>query len=94
MESASIIERAFAADCVDESIPGDWEDVQVELGLKPFREKPRLPLFGMRERASVQFPSHDSATGGERKARRKVKVKRKQAKKSRKTTRKKKKKKK
>ena len=91
VESAPIIERAFAANCVDESIPGDWEDVQVELGLKPFREKPRLPLFFGRDEELESVPLAPSAS--ERKARRKVKVKRKQAKKSRKTTRKKKKKK-
>jgi hypothetical protein len=36
-----LIERAFAAGRVDEMVLGDWEDVQVELGLKPARETPR-----------------------------------------------------
>jgi hypothetical protein len=40
-ESANLIERAFAAERVDESVMGDWEDVQIELGLKGSRSKPR-----------------------------------------------------
>lgn len=96
MESVPIIERAFAADRVDESIHGDWEDVQVELGLKPFRERPRRPLFFGRDEDldTVPLTPYDSGTASERKARRKAKAKRKQAKKSRKINRKKKKKKK
>lgn len=34
VESAGAIERAFQAKRVDETITGDWDDVQVELGLK------------------------------------------------------------
>jgi hypothetical protein len=37
---ASVIERAFAAKRVDESIVGDWEDVQIDLGLKKERSTP------------------------------------------------------
>jgi hypothetical protein len=44
VESAATMERAFAADCVDPTIAGDWEDVQVGLGLKTARETPR-PRF-------------------------------------------------
>jgi Protein of unknown function (DUF1186)/PBS lyase HEAT-like repeat len=40
-EAAPAIERAFADERVDESIPGDWEDVQVALGLIPERISPR-----------------------------------------------------
>jgi hypothetical protein len=32
-EAAPIIERAFAAECVDLMVAGDWGDVQAELGL-------------------------------------------------------------
>ena len=49
LEAAPAIERAFAADCVDLSIAGDWDDVQVELGLKSPVEKLQRrysPLFG------------------------------------------------
>jgi hypothetical protein len=35
------MQAAFAADRVDTSIAGDWEDVQVELGLKTKRNQPR-----------------------------------------------------
>ena len=33
VESAPVMERSFAADAVDLMMMGDWEDVQVELGL-------------------------------------------------------------
>ena len=36
-EAAPLMERAFAADRVDELIGGDWEDTQVRLGLLPER---------------------------------------------------------
>jgi hypothetical protein len=50
-ESLPLIERAFASDNVDEMVIGDWEDVQIEFGLKEKREHPRKPtrldeLFG------------------------------------------------
>lgn len=38
IEAAPLIERAFAADRVDAFITGDWDDVQVELGMKPREE--------------------------------------------------------
>ena len=41
VESAPVIESAFAAGCVDISVSGDWEDVQVELGLARERTTPR-----------------------------------------------------
>lgn len=44
---APLMERAFAADSVDLSIAGDWEDVQVELGLKTSRETPRPYYFAL-----------------------------------------------
>jgi len=40
-EAAPLMEQAFAADCVDLSIQGDWEDVQIELGLIHERTSPR-----------------------------------------------------
>ncbi len=48
LEAAPAIERAFAADCVDLSIAGDWDDVQVELGLKS-------PLERLQRRYSPLF---------------------------------------
>jgi hypothetical protein len=41
VEAAPLIERAFAAQAVDESIMGDWDEVQVELGLKSREEVPQ-----------------------------------------------------
>lgn len=41
MEAAPLIERAFAADQVDLSVMGDWEDAQIKLGLKTERAYPR-----------------------------------------------------
>jgi len=35
------MERAFAAGQIDLSVTGDWEDAQIELGLKTKREHPR-----------------------------------------------------
>jgi hypothetical protein len=52
-ESASSIERAFAADRVDETIAGDWEEVQAELGLRP----PLTPEE-LREKASKREAAH------------------------------------
>jgi len=48
VEAAPVMEKAFAADCVELSILGDWEDVQIELGLLEERQTPapesiRLP---------------------------------------------------
>ncbi len=55
---APLIERAFAADSVDLSIRGDWEDVQVELGLKTSRETPRPYFFTFGVPMSDE-PEHD-----------------------------------
>ncbi len=41
VESAPIIERAFAAKAIDENVAGNWEDVQVEFGMKEKRTRPR-----------------------------------------------------
>jgi hypothetical protein len=49
VEAAPLMERSFAADRVDISIRGDWEDVQVDLGLKEARDtpQPNYSLFPM-----------------------------------------------
>ncbi len=41
VESAPAIERVFADDAVDFLITGDWQDVQVDLGLLERRQSPR-----------------------------------------------------
>jgi hypothetical protein len=43
VEALPVIERAFASGRVDESVNGDFEDVQIEFGLKTQREHPRKP---------------------------------------------------
>jgi hypothetical protein len=84
-EAAPLMERAFAAGYVDPTVAGDWEDVQVEMGLKETRETPRsysiLDTFQAPEPEELRQPS------GEEKAA-KARSKRKQAKASRKKNRK------
>ena len=41
VEAAPVMQRAFAAGMVDERVAGDWEDVQIELGLKEERDTPK-----------------------------------------------------
>jgi len=40
VESAPVMERAFAAGRVELAVAGDWEEVQIELGLKQKRDTP------------------------------------------------------
>lgn len=46
VEATSVMARAFEADKVEPSIQGDWEDVQIELGLLEARQTPQLH-YGM-----------------------------------------------
>jgi HEAT repeat protein len=92
-EAAPLMERAFAADCVDLIVMGDWEDVQVELGLKSAEEieqirSERLPevLLPSTEH-SMTFSDVSSRSRRERVAVQK-KAKSKMAKQSRKKNRK------
>jgi len=87
VEAAPVIERAFAADRVDESVVGDWEDVQIALGLKEQRETPPShgwipPLFSRSLGEPGDLPTH------KRSSKTKAKAKRKQEKKSRRKNRK------
>jgi hypothetical protein len=83
-EAVPLIEKAFAEDRVDPTIVGDWEDVQVELGLLPEGHAPRtllpplLPLDLRRELA----PEEPHGRGASKK-----KAKRRMAKESRKRNR-------
>jgi len=43
-EAAPLMAEAFAADAVDLQLAGDWEDVQIELGLLAERTTPRRPI--------------------------------------------------
>ena len=84
VEHVDLIGEAFAAEAVDEFIMGDFEDVQVELGLLKERTTPRrllVPKF---------LPDMDTSPRASkpRKLEKKTKSKRKQEKKSRKKNRK------
>ncbi len=97
VESASIIEQAFRADCVDERVAGDWDDVQVEFGLKSRADVPqkasRFELTGDLANYSPEFfsSSADEFVVVDRTAKAKSQVKRKMQKQARKKNRKKKK---
>ena len=92
VESALVIEQAFAADCVDETIRGDWDDVQVDLGLKEpgEKQKQQARLIEELNRAlSNPYELTSSATriSQPQKIGKKAKVKRKKASLSRKKNR-------
>ncbi|MGG6270518.1 hypothetical protein ACQ4M5_39360 [Leptolyngbya sp. AN10] len=44
MEAVPLMEQAFAAGSVDEKLFGDWDEIQVILGLKSRAEVPRKPI--------------------------------------------------
>ena len=56
VESAPLMERAFAAERIDLTVMGDWEDAQVGLGLKSKRAYPRPRLHP----PDWLFPSDES----------------------------------
>ncbi|CAN5899444.1 hypothetical protein BH23GEM7_BH23GEM7_17960 [soil metagenome] len=87
-EAAPAIERAFAAGSVDESISGDWEDAQVELGLLEERvtPRPRYNHFTSLRPPPAPEPPVRSHQAAKKKAR--TKAKKKMAKQSRKQNRK------
>ncbi len=97
-EALPLIERAFAADAVDLTLMGDWEDVQIEFGLKAERDTPRPNYFAMmmagdprpRGPRPVIVPAQGSGTEANRRATaaRKTKGKRKAAAESRRRNRK------
>lgn len=45
VESAGVIEQAFAVDAVDQSVMGDWEEAQIRLGLLEERLTPEPDYF-------------------------------------------------
>jgi len=45
MESLDLIEEAYESGCVDEMVIGDWEDIQIKLGLISERITPRKSYF-------------------------------------------------
>ena len=56
LEHIDLIEAAFAGGYVESFVCGDWEDVQVELGLLAERVTPRKPAF-----PSLQAPPQSSS---------------------------------
>lgn len=52
-EALSVMEQAFAADRVDISIVGDWDDVQVKFGLKSQKEVDKIHEQKRAERAAA-----------------------------------------
>ncbi|MBD3882438.1 DUF1186 domain-containing protein [Phormidium tenue FACHB-886] len=85
VEAAPVIEQAFAADKVDEAFIGDWDEVQVHLGLKTREEVPRKrfsPTFSEGPQLTPQLSEPKSSGFGLRQASQK-KAKRKQQKEAR-----------
>jgi hypothetical protein len=76
VESAAVMREAFEAGAVEESVTGDWEDVQVELGLLPERTTPR-PHYDHgfqfrpppRKRITATVPGNDSTAARSRQLR-------------------------
>jgi HEAT repeat protein len=93
VESAELIEKAFAADSVDEEIVGEWEDVRFKMGLGPpprrdWRVSRSRNLVGLTQTERYP-PALNIAAPKDEANRIKAKARRKLAKKSRKQNRKK-----
>jgi len=82
-EYLELIEEAFKSGNVDEGIDGDFEDVEIKLGLREKRSKPRINPFFFEGDRMVEDKSHPIIQH-EMKKIKKEKNKRKQEKKSRK----------
>ena len=67
VEAAPILTRAFENNWVEESIGGDWEDLQIEMGLRALRTKPR-EKFNMLERLATNEPKKKRVRRRRRKA--------------------------
>lgn len=73
VEAAPVIEQAFAAQAIELAVAGDWEDAQIELGLKAERSTPkpdylsrvlgidRSEFLHALKRAETQSPTADHA---------------------------------
>ncbi len=81
VESAAVMEQAFQAHRVDPNFIGNWDEVQVRLGLKSAAELPRrMPLYDPEMPTPDRAPGFHQKSGG---AVDKVKAKRQQQKQSR-----------
>jgi hypothetical protein len=98
VEAASVMEQAFAADTVDISVLGDWEDAQIALGLLDKRLTPPPEYVWLPESEIQEYEraetEHRTQSKQQDQAKAKAKAKRKQAQKTRRKQRNKKKKKK
>ena len=87
VEAAPVMEQAFAADKVDISILGDWEDAQIALGLLDKRLTPPPEYVWLPESKIQEYEQAEAERRAQRKrqdqARAKAKAKRKQAQKTR-----------
>lgn len=83
VESAAAIEQAFGAHSVDEAFIGDWDEVQVRLGLKSRQQVPEKSLHQFMETANASPTAPSGFSSGSVKAIAKAKVKRKMQKQSR-----------
>ena len=89
VEHAGLLEAAFADGYVDELVRGDWEDVQVELGLLAERVTPRRrPLLDMFRPQTAMMPraaeSDSRVTARDRRRSRQTLAKKKKAKRKKK----------
>ncbi|MBE9010120.1 hypothetical protein IQ250_07875 [Pseudanabaenaceae cyanobacterium LEGE 13415] len=78
MEAVPLIEQAFAAGKVDELFNGDWDDIQVSLGLKSADEVPRKRYDLHRSLGEPEFVSVEFDTTNYERQKAKKKAKRKQ----------------
>ena len=61
VESASVIQSAFAADCIDKLILGDWDEAQFLLGLGPRKTQEKIPKAKMQQNRIEFFESKGDA---------------------------------
>jgi len=61
VEARAVMEQAFAAEAVEDGIAGDWEAVQIALGLKDHRDRPRL-LTAQQRRLQVMLADFERAS--------------------------------
>jgi hypothetical protein len=87
IESAPVIEQAFAADTVDLLVLGDWEEAQILLGLIEERVTPAPNFFEMEFGPLPSFGKPSIGKSASHKASKQKKAKRKRAKASRKRNR-------
>lgn len=84
VEAAPLMEAAFAGDGVDVTIRGDWEDVQVDLGLLAERVTPPNPVDWLARMGALSTPRAPVPAGAAARARRKEDKRRKAERASRK----------